>query len=421
MTAPAPFEPSNPDCMCVTLDRAALLQTLDAESGQPGFGAALANTHPFLFASSPVFMAPRTLAEMNKVVSAVEAVARLPAYQAEVLAWAPNSATRDFGPAGALMGYDFHSTEDGPILIEINTNAGGAFLNAILARAQRACCGGSLPGQAEPERIFADRAADMFVREWQRQGRGGVPRVIAIVDDEPQAQHLLPEFLLARASLESRGFEAIIADPGELTATAEGLWIGDRQIDLVYNRLVDFALEEPRHGALRAAYLSGNVVLTPNPWVHAVLADKRNLTLLSDRAALERLGAPSDVVEALQGAVPRTVAVTSENAQALWDSRRSLFFKPARGYGSRAAYSGAKLTRRVWSEILAGEYIAQTYASPGRRRVLRDGSPVELKVDVRLYTYEGSVMLVAARLYQGQTTNMRTPGGGFAPVLQGGG
>jgi hypothetical protein len=317
------------------------------------------------------------------------------------------------------MGYDFHSTEDGPILIEINTNAGGAFLNAILARAQRACCGGSLPGQPDPERTFADRAADMFVREWQRQGRGGVPRVIAIVDDEPQAQHLLPEFLLARASLESRGFEAVIADPGELTATAEGLWIGDRQIDLVYNRLVDFALEEPRHGALRAAYLSGNVVLTPNPRVHAVLADKRYLTLLSDRAALERFGAPSDVVETLQGAVPRTVAVTSENAQALWDSRRSLFFKPARGYGSRAAYSGAKLTRRVWSEILAGEYIAQTYASPGRRRVLRDGSPVELKVDVRLYTYEGSVMLVAARLYQGQTTNMRTPGGGFAPVLQG--
>jgi hypothetical protein len=27
------------------------------------------------------------------------------------------------------------------------------------------------------------------------------------------------------------------------------------------------------------------------------------------------------------------------------------------------------------------------------------------------------MLLAAARLYQGQTTNMRTPGGGFAPVL----
>lgn len=38
------------------------------------------------------------------------------------------------------MGYDFHLGEDGPRLIEVNTNAGGAFLNALLARAQRACC-----------------------------------------------------------------------------------------------------------------------------------------------------------------------------------------------------------------------------------------------------------------------------------------
>lgn len=39
------------------------------------------------------------------------------------------------------------------------------------------------------------------------------------------------------------------------------------------------------------------------------------------------------------------------------------------------------------------------------------------KMDVRLYTYDSHVLLVAARLYQGQTTNFRTPGGGFAPVF----
>jgi hypothetical protein len=38
------------------------------------------------------------------------------------------------------MGYDFHLSPDGPRLIEINTNAGGAFLNAALARAHHACC-----------------------------------------------------------------------------------------------------------------------------------------------------------------------------------------------------------------------------------------------------------------------------------------
>jgi hypothetical protein len=46
-----------------------------------------------------------------------------------------------------------------------------------------------------------------------------------------------------------------------------------------------------------------------------------------------------------------------------------------------------------------------------------DGSPEALKMDVRLYTYDAQVLLVAARLYQGQTTNFRTLGGGFASVF----
>lgn len=37
---------------------------------------------------------------------------------------------------------------------------------------------------------------------------------------------------------------------------------------------------------------------------------------------------------------------------------------------------------------------------------------------MRLYIFAGTVLLAAARLYQGQTTNMRTPGGGFAPALE---
>jgi hypothetical protein len=45
-----------------------------------------------------------------------------------------------------------------------------------------------------------------------------------------------------------------------------------------------------------------------------------------------------------------------------------------------------------------------------------DGTAERRKTDVRLYTYDGRNLLTAARLYQGQVTNLRTPGGGFAPV-----
>lgn len=414
---------ANAACSCITLDREMLVETLDADTGSEGFGARLAASHPYLFASSPVFLAPETMTAMRAVVSAIEAAAARPLFRAAALAWAPPSAVTDFGPVGALMGYDFHLTEAGPALIEINTNAGGAFLNAALAKAQHACCFKTDvvidPDRPKPD--FDLEIVTMFESEWQRQGRRGRPALIAIIDDDPLEQHLYPEFLLAKAALEKHGIAAVIADPKALVVSDDGLSVDGRHVDLVYNRLVDFALDDPDHAALRSAYLQGNVVVTPNPHVHALFADKRNLSLLSDTDLLTQWGLPTDAVGILKSTVPKTVLVTGDNAAALWADRRNLFFKPARGYGSKAAYRGAKLTRNVWSQITAGDYIAQAYAPPSVRRVDRDGEILEMKIDVRLYTYDGSLLLPAARLYQGQTTNMRTPGGGFAPVLEVGG
>ena len=68
----------------------------------------------------------------------------------------------------------------------------------------------------------------------------------------------------------------------------------------------------------------------------------------------------------------------------------------------------------MWEEILGGQYVAQALVVPSERRIAADTA---LKVDVRNYVYSGEVQLLAARLYQGQTTNLRTAGGGFAPVL----
>jgi hypothetical protein len=403
---------------CITLDRHALANALDREAGAVGFAADLTRSHPSLFSSVPVFVPTETMAEMARVVTAVEAAARLPGYQDAALAWAPASAQAEFGPLGALMGYDFHVTPDGPRLIEVNTNAGGAFLNAILARAQSACCVEVLaPFDIRPSEGFGVRIAEMFVAEWRRQGRSGLPATIAIIDDQPEQQHLYPEFQLAKALLESRGFRVIIADPGDLTMAGGRVAIGGETIDLVYNRLVDFALDEPRHAVLRATYLAGAVVVTPNPRVHALLADKRNLTMLSDANRLRHWGLPQGEVELLDAAVPKSTVVSTANADDLWRDRRRLFFKPAGGHGSKATYRGDKITRGVWDDILAGAYVAQAYAAPGPRAVEYEGARTDLKVDVRLYTYAGEVLLAAARLYQGQTTNMRTPGGGFAPVL----
>jgi hypothetical protein len=396
-----------------------LAAALDLEVGESGFAANLAATHPNLFSNVPVFVPTETLDKILQLIAAIEAVSLLAGYQAAAFAYGSPIAVEDRGPLGAFMGYDFHITPDGPKLIEINSNAGGAFLNAVLARAQRACCtGGRVPFTSATADGFASAVKEMFLAEWRLQGRAGEPVRIAIVDDAPLEQFLYPEFRLAKALLDSLGFEAVIADASTLEFDGEVLANAGQKIDLVYNRLVDFGFDEPRHAALRAAYETGRVVVTPNPHVHALLADKRNLALLSDPIQLENWGLPLSFVTALRDGVPKTTIVSAFNADALWHDRRNLFFKPAKGYGSKAAYRGEKLTTKVWAEIIGGDYVAQTFAPPGARTIRSGAAHPLLKVDIRIYTYAAAPILAAARLYQGQTTNMRTLGGGFAPVLE---
>ena len=413
------IEALNRTCYCLSLDEGALRRELESDLGVRGVSGTMVETHPNLFAALPVFIAREQLERMARVIAAVEKVVEKPAYRRAVLAWAPEIANFDPGVRGGLLGYDFHLTQAGPQLIEINTNPGGALLNAVLGRAQRACCAEAAALMMAPREPADIEAAliEVFKAEWRLRRGATALRSVAIVDETPEQQYLYPEFLLFRQLLKRHDIEAVICDPRELTPDAGRLGYRGQRIDFIYNRLTDFSLQLPAHAPLRSAYLAGEVVLSPHPRAHALYADKRNLSLLCDAEFLRATGVADDVRDTLLAYVPRTEVMTAENAEAMWANRRNLFFKPASGYGSKATYRGAKVTKRVWEEIAAGTYVAQALVAPSERHVAGATAPTALKVDVRNYAYAGAVKLVAARLYQGQTTNFRTPGGGFAPVL----
>ncbi|MBL4796671.1 MAG: hypothetical protein JKY50_04610 [Oleispira sp.] len=129
------------------------------------------------------------------------------------------------------------------------------------------------------------------------------------------------------------------------------------------------------------------------------------------------MGATDSDIAILQLGIPTTPNVSAENAADLWAKRKQLSFKTAAGFGSRTTYRSDKLTKRVWGEILQAEYIAQQLVKPSERGILMDEREIALIMDIRAYVYAGQIQLLAARLYQGQTTNFRTDGGGFAPVF----
>jgi hypothetical protein len=396
-------------------------EKLNADSGDQGFSKAalrhamldvgsgwfelVAQRCPHLFANVPVFVSREHMQQMHAVIAAIERVVHLPDWLRDT--------TRDVASAkGVFFGYDFHIDAQGVRLIEINTNAGGGFLNALLINSQYQV---DIPGTSTCNADPADVFAAMFANEWRLLRGNTSPESIAIVDEEPQQQFLFPEFLLAKNLFESAGLSTHILDPSEIALESDKLYTGGQQIGLIYNRLTDFSLHD--WPVLRSAWLADGVVLTPDIDHYRRYADKRNLARLSDASTLRQLGAGEGDIAVLQNHVPRTIMVSTEARDALWADRRKLFFKPVSGFGSKGAYRGEKLTKRVFEEILNSEYVAQNLAAPGERAICNDeGGVVSLKYDLRCYVYDGEIQLAAARLYQGQTTNFRTPGGGFALV-----
>ena len=403
----------NRACFCKTLKRDELLASLQAQA----LPAEVLQHHEQLFSHTAVFISPAQWQQLQLLVQAIMRVTALSAYQQTVLNNAPLIAQQTSPVSGVFMGFDFHLNETGPQIIEINTNAGGGFLNAALLSAQTACCNamGDFPQLLQPQ-VEAEFVA-MFKREWQLARAEQPLRCIAIVDENPSAQFLYPEFLLAQSVFERAGIKTLIVDPRELSLVDGQLFYQQQVIDLVYNRLTDFSLAQPNNILLRNAYKQNAIVLTPAPHHHALYADKRNLVLLSDETRLREFGASNDDIKTLLAGIPHTQLVSADNAEHLWQERKLLFFKPATGYGSKAAYRGDKITKRVWDEILQGDYVAQQQVPPSERGILVDEEKTALKMDIRAYVYEGKIQLLAARLYQGQTTNFRTQGGGFAPVF----
>jgi len=404
----------NRHCHCVGTDVGALHQRLDSGLQEFNRLEPLAGTHPHLFSPLPVFISMDDRKAMQTIVDAVEFVATLPAYRERVLAQAPAIARLRRGQGNAFLGYDFHLTDDGPKLIEINTNPGGALLNAEMLVAQRACCDEATTRLNSPDGRSLERILlDTFQEEWRR-ARGDAPlRTVAIVDEAPTNQYLYPEFLLFKKLFERHGIDALIVAPNDLDYNGGELRCGSKRIDLVYNRLTDFYFSDSGSRTLHEAYIDDAAVITPNPMAHAVYANKLNLTTLTDSGALHSIGVSESIIEALLQGIPRTESVMPHDRERWWTDRKRWFFKPTTGFGSRGTYRGDKVTRKVFDEILSGHYVAQAFSPPGERHQSGDAP---LKFDVRCYSTDGHISLVAARLYQGQTTNFRTPRGGFAPI-----
>ncbi len=348
------------------------------------------------------------LRQMMRLVRLLFRLSCSPVYRNLVDPELPEAARYNPGHAALMMGYDFHLTENGPRLIEVNTNAGGGYL-AWLSE-QRA-------GKISPLYLsnrFQQRLLQSYLQEWH-DFSGGHRRLarVVVVDENVEQQPLLPEMTGCCDWLNQNGIDGHVASLEELQVQSDGVYLRGSKIDLIYNRHCDFYLETPPVSALKGAYLAGLVCLSPNPFAYGLLADKRRMVLWSDPVVVDGLELSPSSKELLQEMVPRSFLMSEQNREEIWSQRKKLIFKPVTRFGSRGVLMGKGITRQRFAEFDPQTTLVQEVVAPS---VETSETGEEFKIDLRLFVYRNHLLGVGARLYQGQVTNLRTAGGGFAPV-----
>lgn len=302
-----------------------------------------------------------------------------------------------------LLSYDVHPTPQGPVLIEINTNAGGVLTAMQAARAGNDCCADWQQGRLE-SRLIALFRRDLLGSDPQHMG------VLAIVDDQLAAQPLLAEMQALADLLRPYAREVLLLDAAELSFSDGRLRHAGQAIDRVYWRSTDFLLSETLHAPLRRALAEGSTVLAPSPEAYTAIADKRRFIDWSAQPELAR-----DAATGLLFCLAETLPMTARPLDDWYRDRKHWVFKPVAGHASRGVYVGKSISRSKLAELPAEGYLAQRYAP----HPVLDREGREWKYDVRFYADRGQIIGAAARVFHGQVVGMREPGSGFAPISVG--
>lgn len=291
----------------------------------------------------------------------------------------------------ACMSYDFHINSEGqPELIEINTNASFLALGLELY---------AFLGLPNPAGNFGEsELVEMFENELKLCGSS--ENSVAIIDENPEAQRLYAEFLIYRQLFKNRGINSEIFSIEEIETY--------KKFSLIYNRYTDFYLQEQKSSKIKDLFNAGQLNLSPNPFEYFLLADKQRLLDWNTQTAVPK---PASLLKIYD--------MATENKEAIWNLRKNLFFKPKNSFGGKQAYKGASISRKIFEEVTSPNFVAQQLSVPSQVIFNYENSSVELKYDLRCFAYKDQLQLIVARLYQGQMTNLKTPGGGFACITVG--
>jgi hypothetical protein len=351
-------------------------------------------------------------ADVSAAIKSLHAIAHRDAY-ASKLELVPVVGETPTRHESVLMAYDFHTDENDEChLVEVNTNASGFLFSSLMEMAH----------SGEDAALYAPlvRLRESFTDELKLWGKASAAPAVAITDEDIPEQKMYAEFLMYRDLFRSWGWSAEFCEGRDFNFARPVLSApGMAKVDLVYNRLTDFYLENPAHMALRGAFESQDACLSPNPREYWLLADKQRLIDLGKPGFLEAAGASAEEIAALQKVlIPTFEKSDFASEEEIWSQRRSLFFKPKRSHGGKSVYRGESVSRKVFERLMQEDVLVQKF-TPAQKMPTDDPRSVlsNWKFDLRFYVYRDEIQLAVARIYQGQVTNFSSPLGGFTRLI----
>jgi len=293
-----------------------------------------------------------------------------------------------------LMGYDFHLTDDGPKLIEINNNAGGLFEKDDGWIPQCIC-------HALPDSL-THRLTHMFPEKWHH---------IAIMDENITEQFMFPEMLAYADLLKASGREVSLVSPEELILKHDGLYFNGLIVDAIYNRHTDFYLETESMSNIRIAFMEHQVALNPYPRSYALIGDKNRMVDWWRKDLLESL-VDTQTLKLIRNVVPETHVLSEYDNDEAWASRKSWVFKPAARHGGKGVLLGKSISRKRFDELEVDSTVMQKLVPPSQIEI----NDVSFKFDIRLYMHGNNLIAMAGRAWNGQITNFREEGSGWTAI-----
>ncbi len=201
-------------------------------------------------------------------------------------------------------------------------------------------------------------------RDWRDRreldGTNGRPPSPFVVVVDWRDVSTMPDIEITLAHLREHGLDAVFADPRDFELRDDGLYLGDRRVDLVYKRVIMKELvSDANTSALRDAYLAGHVCMVNSP--RSVIVGNKKIMAALHRPDVLRLF-NGDERRAIRDHVPWTAVLMDGHAlfqgfrvklrDFVVDNKDQLVLKAAQSYGGKDVFLGFETSEDKWQELV---------------------------------------------------------------------